>query len=486
MMNDDMALVREYATRNSEVAFATLVSLHVGLVHSAALRQMGDPHVAEEITQTVFILLARKAGSLDTKTILPGWLYRTANYVSAAALKMQRRRAQREQEAYMQSLLQDVQTDSSWEQLAPLLDGAMAQLRGSDRDALVLRYFQNKHFKEVGDALGVEECTARKRVERALEKLRTLLAKRGIALTVTIIAGAVSANSVRAVPVAVANSVTAVAVAKGATASGSTLILIKGALKIMAWTKAKIAGAVVVGVLLATGATTAIVFRHEIGYRFALAGGRRAVANHVAEPLDLTGHYGSSASVFNSGPEYWGTVPSGFQVFDHVPLQIGGLLCLWGERNAAGGAKFPEQVVGIPVNRKFEALYIYQTAFFPSSENTPVYEVVWRYEDGSSATNQLRYGSDIIELAGNPTRRASRVTGPNNKTANDPTGPNSSLAWMGGTRTQGQNRPMRFCLTAIANPQPAVEVTSIDLYSCKSESAPCILAMTTGRAALMK
>ena len=485
-MNDDMALVREYATRDSEEAFATLVSRHVGLVHSAALRQVRDPHAAEEITQTVFILLARKAGSLDAKTILPGWLYRTANYVSAAALKMQRRRAQREQEAYMQSLLQEGQTDSSWEQLAPLLDGAMAQLRGSDRDALVLRYFQNKHFKEVGNALGVEECTARKRVERALEKLRALLAKRGIALTVTIIAGALSANSVRAAPVAVANSVTAVAVAKGATASGSTLILIKGALKIMAWTKAKMAAAVVVGVLLATGGTTTIVYRHEIGYRFALAGGRRTIANHVAEPLDLTGNYGSPASVFKSGREWWGTVPSGFQVFDHVPLQIEGLLCLWGERNAAGGANFPEQALGIPVNRKFEALYIYQTTLFPSADNTPVYEVVWRYEDGSSATNQLRYGSDILEVGGNPSERASRVSGPDHKTANDPTGPNSRLAWMGGTRTQGENRPMRFCLTAIANPQPTEQVASIDLYSCKSESAPCILAMTTGQTGLMK
>jgi len=91
-MNDDMALVQEYAAQNSEEAFATLVSRHVNLVHSAALRQVRDPHLAEEITQTVFIILARKAGSLGSKTILPGWLYRTANYVSAAALKMQHRR----------------------------------------------------------------------------------------------------------------------------------------------------------------------------------------------------------------------------------------------------------------------------------------------------------------------------------------------------------------------------------------------------------
>ncbi len=73
-MNDDMKLVREYAARQSEQAFETLVSRNVGLVHSAALRQLRDPHLAEEITQTVFIILARKSGSLNPKTILPGWL----------------------------------------------------------------------------------------------------------------------------------------------------------------------------------------------------------------------------------------------------------------------------------------------------------------------------------------------------------------------------------------------------------------------------
>src|SRR5580698_3396896 len=101
MTTDDMELVREYAARQSESAFAALVSRHTNLVYSAALRQLSDPQLAEEVTQVVFIILARKAGSLDAKTILPGWLYRTANYVSAAALKMERRRRQREQEGYM-------------------------------------------------------------------------------------------------------------------------------------------------------------------------------------------------------------------------------------------------------------------------------------------------------------------------------------------------------------------------------------------------
>src|SRR5689334_13347807 len=124
MMNDDMDLVREYAVRGSERAFEALVSRHVSLVHSAALRQVRDSQLAEEITQTVFIILARKAGSLGPKTVLPGWLYRTTRYVSAAALKIQRRREHREQEAHMDATIQENKSDSVWEQLEPLLDEA--------------------------------------------------------------------------------------------------------------------------------------------------------------------------------------------------------------------------------------------------------------------------------------------------------------------------------------------------------------------------
>ena len=113
MMNDDMALLRDFATGQSEHAFETLVARHIHLVHSAALRQVCDAHLAEEITQAVFIILARKAGSLGEKTILSGWLYRTAQYASADALKIQRRRQHREQEAYMQSIVENSQTETA-------------------------------------------------------------------------------------------------------------------------------------------------------------------------------------------------------------------------------------------------------------------------------------------------------------------------------------------------------------------------------------
>ena len=258
-MNDDMRLVREYAASQSERAFETLVSRHVNLVYCAALRQVRDPHLAEEISQAVFVILARKAHSLGSKTILSGWLYRTARFAAADALKTQRRRQRREQEACMQSTFDDHPMDAAWQELSPLLDEAMAHLRDKDRDALVLRFFENKSLREVGDALGLQERAAQKRVARGLEKLHAFFARRGIASTTAIIANAVLAHSIQAAPVALTKSITAVAVTKGATVSGSTLTLIKGALKIMAWTKAKtivVAGA---AVLLATGTTVVVV-----------------------------------------------------------------------------------------------------------------------------------------------------------------------------------------------------------------------------------
>ncbi|MGO8763896.1 MAG: TIGR03435 family protein [Limisphaerales bacterium] len=265
MPNDDLTLLREYARNHSEPAFATLVSRHLNLVYSVALRQVHDRHLAGEITQAVFIILARKAGALGGKTILSGWLCRAARYVSARALRTQNRRRQREQEAFMQNILTGgsdappPNTDETWKTIAPLLDAALDKLGQKDHDALVLRYFENKNFAEVGAALGAGEDTARMRVNRALEKLRKLFARQGVHSTAQAIAETISANSIQVAPVALAKSVTAMAVAKGATATTSTLTLIKGALKIMAWTKAKTAIVAGVVVLLAAGTTTVTV-----------------------------------------------------------------------------------------------------------------------------------------------------------------------------------------------------------------------------------
>jgi uncharacterized protein (TIGR03435 family) len=261
----DMDLLRQYAVGNSDAAFAALVSRHVDLVYSAALRKTGNPHAAEEITQAVFIILAQKAGRILDKTILPGWLYQTARLTASSFLRRETRRVRREQEAYMQSQFDDLsrrsetKADETWEQLAPLLEDAMGQLGDKDRAAVVLRFFGGKSFAEVGTAAGVSENAAKKRVIHALEKLHRYFAKRGVSSTTAIIAGAISANSVQAAPVALAKTVSAVAIAKGAAASGSTLTLIKGALKIMAWTKMKTAAVVGIAALLAAGTTTITV-----------------------------------------------------------------------------------------------------------------------------------------------------------------------------------------------------------------------------------
>jgi RNA polymerase sigma factor (sigma-70 family) len=264
---NDMDLVREYAARNSEPAFETLVRRHVSLVYSVALRQAGNPAQAEEITQAVFLILARKAARLRPDTILAAWLHETARFASASFLRGEQRRRRREQEAYMQSQLQESAADPAWEQLAPLLDEAIGQLGRADRNAVVLRFFQNKSAREIAAALNVHESAAQKRLNRAVEKLRAYFLKRGVTVSAGALIGALSVNSVHGAPAHLAASVMAVS-AKGTAVSSSTLTLIQGALKIMAWTKAKTAIVVGASVLLAAGTTTVVIqHQHHVATR---------------------------------------------------------------------------------------------------------------------------------------------------------------------------------------------------------------------------
>jgi RNA polymerase sigma factor (sigma-70 family) len=255
---DDIELLKEFARCHSETAFAALVERHVNLVYSVALRSAGNAHAAEEITQAVFIILARKAETISVRTVLSGWLYQTTRLTAANFLRTEIRRQKREQEAYVQSLLNETQTgaDVVWPQIAPLLDDALAKLGKRDRDAIVLRFFENKNLREVGTALGASEDAAKMRVNRALQKLRKFFTKRGVTFSAAAIAGAVSANSVHAAPAGLAKTISVVAMTKGAAAGGSTLTLVKGALKIMAWTKAKTAIIASVIAIMAVGITT--------------------------------------------------------------------------------------------------------------------------------------------------------------------------------------------------------------------------------------
>lgn len=246
----DIDLLQEYTTRNSEEAFAAIVARHINLVYSVALRHAGNPHQAQEITQAVFIVLARKARSLRSGTVLSGWLFHAARMTASNFLRTEMRRARREQEAYMRSTMGDADSGNDWQQVAPMLDAAIADLGEKDRNAVVLRYVEGKDLKEVGLALGASEDAAKKRVSRAVEKLRGYFSKRGVVLSGAAVAAAISANAMQAAPAGLAAAIAANAL-NTTVATTSTLTLVKGTLKLMAWTKVKIATGVAVAALVA-------------------------------------------------------------------------------------------------------------------------------------------------------------------------------------------------------------------------------------------
>jgi RNA polymerase sigma factor (sigma-70 family) len=211
------------------------VSRHINLVYSAAMRSVNNPHQAEEITQTVFVLLAKKSRALRRSTVLSGWLYQTARLTACNFIRTEMRRRQREQLAHIQSTMNAPEPEA-WAGVGPLLDEAMSQLNERDRDAIVLRFFQGKPLKEVGDALGTSEDAAQMRVGRALDKLRDFFHRRGITVPAAALAAVISENSIQAAPAGLAASVAAGAV-QGSALTVSILTLVKGAIYMMTSTK---------------------------------------------------------------------------------------------------------------------------------------------------------------------------------------------------------------------------------------------------------
>ena len=205
---DDRELLREYVERQSDTAFAELVARHVNLVYATALRIVGETQAAQDVVQTVFILLARKAWAVRDGNALIGWLYRTTYRIALDAIRGEQRRRQRETEA-MKLAEPDTRDDASWDQLAPLLDEAMQQLNRAEQNAVLLRFFEGKSLRETGAALGTSEDAAQMRVSRSLEKMRAHFARKGVTVAAVAVAAVLSARSSNAAPAGLVSRVTA-------------------------------------------------------------------------------------------------------------------------------------------------------------------------------------------------------------------------------------------------------------------------------------
>ena len=252
----DSELLRCYRESRCERAFTDLVERHIDFVYSAARRQVaGNADLAKDVAQQVFIELAQKASSLSPETVLTVWLYTRTRFAASKALRSEQRRHAREEKACME--LQPPTPEPEWDELQPVLDTVMHELEERDRNAVLLRYFEKRPLADVGARLGLTEDAVRMRLVRALDKIRELLARRGVTSTTAALAGLLAQQTVTAAPAGLALNIAGTALAS---ASATTTGLTLGA--IMA-TKLKIALATAAVIALATP----LVMQHQAKLR---------------------------------------------------------------------------------------------------------------------------------------------------------------------------------------------------------------------------
>ncbi len=263
-MTDTRQLLADYLDSGSEAAFRDLVASYVDLVYSAAIRLVnGDAHLAEDVAQTVFADLAKLARTLPRDVMLGGWLHRHTCFIASKVLRTERRRQERERQAVAMNALED-HSAANLASLTPVLDEAVNQLNPEDRAAILLRFFEQKDFRSVGESLGSTEEAARKRVDRALEKLQGLLKVRGVTLSGAALASVLAAHSVSAAPVGLAVAASSFALASAASGAGTTLTI----LEIMSLTKLKVA---VITAVVAAGVAIPWVIQHQTETKLAEA-----------------------------------------------------------------------------------------------------------------------------------------------------------------------------------------------------------------------
>src|SRR5881409_897203 len=246
---DDRELLREYAERRSETAFAELVRRHLDWVHAAALRQTGDAALAQDVAQSVFVLLSRKARAVAARSKVGGWLFQTTSFVAARARRSEVRRLHREQAVSAMNVLPHDDAEADWNRLEPQLDEAVGKLPESDRVAVLLRFYERKPLREVGECLGTTEEGARKRLGRAVEKLRKYLTHRGMTLSTGALAGVLAERVVIGAPAALEASVTN-AVLAASTGTAVLPTLAGDTLAAWRWARVKLAAVLVLPAVL--------------------------------------------------------------------------------------------------------------------------------------------------------------------------------------------------------------------------------------------
>lgn len=448
-MSDDAKLLRQFADDGDEAAFSELVSRHINLVYSAAVRQLaGDAHLAQDVTQTVFTDLARKARSLSQGVVLAGWLYRATHFASAKIVRTERRRQAREKEA-MSMQDSDAEVVPRWDQLAQSLDVAIAELKTSDRDAVLLRYFERKELRAVGAALGISEDAAQKRVGRALEKLRMILSRRGVALSSVALASVVAENAVQAAPSGLAGTIAHSSLAGASTAATG---LMPNIAETFLAAKAKfLTGGVAVSLLL----TFLIVQPFWSAKHF--------------HSVNLTPYFNRLFTSFST-TESWGLVPRGKVTFDGVPFQMIGKLDLTGLGRASDGEFQPPRTGEIPVDRSAARLHLIHGTTYTSPDDAPVSEILLRYKNGEQRKLFIRYGVHM--------RNWYLETGETNSALGDP---RSMVVWTGlpGAGSINPNvKTTRLFKTTFDNPLPGEEIRSIEVLSLFATANSVIVAMT--------
>ncbi|HEX3728382.1 MAG TPA: sigma-70 family RNA polymerase sigma factor, partial [Opitutaceae bacterium] len=211
---DDFDLLHRFSTEGSQDAFRQLVERHLGMVYASARRQVRSPDLAQEVAQSAFLELAREAGRLQRGRPLGPWLYVVTHRKALDVLRRESRQRQRDQIAAEVAAINQASAD--WVRVEPLLDQAINELAEPDRQAVILRYFEDRSLREVGGALGVSDDAAQKRISRALERLRELLGRRGIAATTAGLATEITAHAAVSVPTDLAASISSVAAAAAA------------------------------------------------------------------------------------------------------------------------------------------------------------------------------------------------------------------------------------------------------------------------------